>query len=399
MAKVVADDVPEAQLVRLLSDLVAIESVNPAYPSGERGEGAMAAFVEDYCRRLGLDVSRQPVLPGRDNVLAALRVPGARRTLLFEVHMDTVGLDGLGGEGLQAAVRDGRLYGRGACDAKGALASMLAARELLLARRNELGVNVLLLASVDEEYQYRGILRFIDSIPGDPSVDAAVVGEPTELRVVVAHKGCVRTRITTVGRAAHSSRPEEGINAIEHMAGVVAALREHRRTIAERRHPLVGNPTLSIGRIWGGTAVNIVPDRCTIEIDRRTIPGENAAGALAEIDAVLAGLRRKDGSIIVKREEPFVADWALDTPVDTAVVRAAATACRDTGVPGGPVGVAYGSDASKLWALRGIPSIVLGPGSIAQAHTDDEYVPVAHLSLAVQVYARTAMHLAAAISE
>jgi acetylornithine deacetylase ArgE len=392
----------EDTLVRLLSDLVAIESVNPAYPGGERGEVAVAAYVAEYCRRLGLDVSRQPVLPGRENVLAELRVAGARGTVLFEAHMDTVNLDASGsmGEGgLRPEVRDGRLYGRGACDAKGALAGMLSALERLVARRGDLGVNVVLAATVDEEYQFRGVLAMIDQYLGpERQVDAAVVGEPTDLRVVVAHKGCVRTRISTVGRAAHSSRPEEGVNAVEHMAQVVTALQDHRRRLAERRHQLTGSPTLSIGRIWGGTAVNIVPDRCTIEVDRRLLPGEDAASALAEIDGVLAALRASDPAVQIEREAPFVADWPLDTPVEALVVRAAVAACRDLGLPDTPVGVAYGSDASKLQALRGVPSIVLGPGSIAQAHTADEFVPVDQLAYAADLYARTAFHAAALLA-
>jgi len=387
-------DMPEQPLVRLLGELVAIESVNPAYPGGARGEAAVAGLVAEYCRRLGLDVWRQPVLPGRENVVAELRVPGARHTLLFEAHMDTVGLDGMGERGLQPELRDGRLYGRGACDAKGALAAMLAALRTLIDRRAELGVNVVLAATVDEEYQYRGVLALIEQlVDAGRRVDAAVVGEPTELALVVAHKGCVRTRITTIGRAAHSSRPEEGINAIEGMVAVVAALDRHRRDLAGRRHPLVGSPTLSIGRIWGGTAVNIVPERCTIELDRRLIPGETAASALAELDAVLSEVRAGSPAVAIEREPPFVADWALDTPPEAAIVQAAAAACRALGQPDRPVGVAYGSDASKLWALRAIPSIVLGPGSIAQAHTEDEFVPVDQLVAAAELYAETAVRL------
>ncbi|MGH2355872.1 MAG: M20 family metallopeptidase, partial [Chloroflexota bacterium] len=393
----------EDRLVRLVSELVAIESVNPAYPGGGRGEVAVAAFVEDYCRRLGLDLGRQPVLPGppsRENVLAELRVPGARQTLLFEAHLDTVGLDGLGERGLRAEVRDGRLYGRGACDTKGALAAMLVALERLRDRRQELGVNVLLLGAVDEEHQYRGVLAFIEQeIRRGRRIDAAVVGEPTELRVVVAHKGCVRTRISTVGRAAHSSRPDEGVNAVEHMAEVLGALRALRERLAARHHPLAGSPTLSIGRVWGGTAVNIVPDRCTIELDRRIIPGETADGALAELDAALAGAQAANPALRVEREPPFVADWALDTPADAAVVQAAAVACREIGLSADPAGVAFGSDASKLQALAGVPSIVLGPGSIAQAHTPEEYVPVAHLPAAAELYTRTALHLAHALDQ
>jgi acetylornithine deacetylase/succinyl-diaminopimelate desuccinylase-like protein len=375
----------DRDLVTLVSALVAIESVNPAFAGGQRGETAVAEFVADHCRRLGLDVERQPVLPAegktpaRENVLAELSVSGARRTLLFEAHMDTVALDASGSlrdGGLTAETRAGHLYGRGTCDTKGALAAMLAALETLLARRRELGVNVVLAATVDEEHRFRGVLALLES---GRTFDA----------------GVARTRISTVGRAAHSSRPDEGINAIERMVPVIAALGDLRHRLALRRHPLVGSPTLSIGRIWGGTAVSVVPDRCTVEIDRRVIPGETADGALTEIDEALAAARRDLPDLEYEREAPFVADWPLDTPQDAAVVLAARAAARTLALPDSPTGVPYGSDASKLQALGGVPSIVLGPGSIAQAHTAEEFVPIDHLSRAAELYARTALNLAA----
>ena len=385
----------EKQLIRLTSDLVAIESVNPGYPSGSRGEGAMAAFVEDYCRRLGLDVQRQPVHPGRDNVLARLTVPGARQTLLFEAHMDTVAGDSMGERAWRPEVRDGRLYGRGSCDTKGSLAAMLVALELLLGRRDELNMNVALLATVDEELQFTGIRHFVDS---DERVEAAVVGEPTDLRVVIAHKGCLRVRVSTLGRAAHSARPEVGVNAIDHMADVLYALRGLQERLPEREHPLVGSPTLSVGIIEGGTGVNVVPDRCTIDIDRRTIPGEGMESALTEIEALLADVRRARPDVRLELSPPTTDDWPLDTPVDAAIVQAAQAACRALGRPDALLGVPYSTDASKLWALREVPSIVLGPGSITQAHTADEFVPVAHLPAAVAMYEHTALELSERLS-
>jgi acetylornithine deacetylase len=378
------------QLVPLLSDLVTLESVNPAYPGGSRGEAAVADYVEDRCRRFGLAVTRQPVLTGRDNILAELRVPGAQQTLLFEAHMDTVDLGPLGARALQPEVREGRLYGRGSCDTKGSLAAMLLAVETLQTERERLRVNVVLLAAVDEEHGFRGVTAFVDS---SYPVQAAVVGEPTELRIVVAHKGCVRWRLSTTGRAAHSSRPEEGDNAIDQMADVVQALRAFQSRLRERRHPLVGSPTLSVGRIWGGTGVNIVPERCTIEIDRRLIPGEDAQGVLAEVDAFLAECAAGNPVLKITREEPFVADWPLETPDDAAVVSAGRAACADLNLPPEPIGVPYGTDASKLWALGGIPAIVLGPGSIAQAHTGEEYVSLTEVAAAAELYRRIALHL------
>jgi len=378
----------DQQLIQTLTELIRIESVNPAYPGGSRGEEGVAAFVEAHCRSLGLDVNRQVVVPGRENVLATLSVPGARQAILFEAHMDTVALEPMGSRALKPEIRDGNLSGRGACDTKGSLAAMLGAMESLVERRAELGVNVHLLASVDEEYRYRGILAFLES--GVP-IHAAIVGEPTDLQVVIATKGCVRFQITTVGESAHSSNPDKGVNAIDHMADVLIALREYQARLAERRHPLVGQPTLSVGRVWGGIGVNIVPNSCAIEIDRRIIPGEEPASALAEIDAVLAKLRESRPHLRVERAEPFLTDWALDTPADTPIVAAARAAALAIGVPSTPVGVPYGTDASKLWALAQVPSIVFGPGSIEQAHTANEFVPIAHLTTAREFLIRSVL--------
>lgn len=366
----------------LLQDLIAINSVNPAYPEG-KGEAVVADYVERHCENIGLDVTRQPVLPGRDNIVATITVPGATETLLYEGHMDTVGLGLMGETGLLPQLRDGKLYGRGACDTKGSLAAMLVAFEHLLERRAELKVNAVLLASVDEEYAYRGVLAYIES---DLPATAAVVGEPTDLRIVVAHKGCVRGTITVTGRAAHSSEPHLGISAIDGMADVLIGLRTLAPQLATRQHPLMSPPTLTVGTIEGGTGHNIVPEQCTIVYDRRTLPDEEPETVLAELDAVLDIVRESRPDLTIMRPEPRLLSEGLDTPVEAGIVDAAAIACRELALNPEPAGVPYGSDASKLQKRRGIPSIVFGPGSIAQAHGADEFVPLDHLSKAAAFY-------------
>lgn len=381
-------DVAE-RVVELLRGLVAIASVNPAYPGGT-GEAGVADYVERECRALGLDVVRQPVHPGRENVLATLTVPGATDTLLFEAHMDTVALAPMGADGLRPVVRDGRLYGRGACDTKGSLAAMMAACGRLVARRDELRVNVSLLAAVDEEHAFTGVLAFIAS--GSPAT-AAVVGEPTDLRVVIAHKGVVRGQIVVAGRAAHSSEPHLGVSAIDGMADVLVALRSLPGRLATRSHPLVGSPTFSVGLIEGGTGVNIVPARCAITYDRRVNPGEQPEAIRAELEAILDQVRTNRPDVTITLAPPDLVDDALETNADDALVAAAAAACAAAGLDGRPVGVPYGTDASKLRNRRGIPSIVFGPGEIAQAHGADEFVPLDHLDRAVDVYEGIALRL------
>ena len=383
-----ATNTQQDKAVRLLSDLIAIESVNPIFDARSEAEAAVANFVEDYCRRLGLDVSRQSVLPGRENVLIELRVPGAKQTLLLESHMDTVALEPMGDKALKPDVLDGRLYGRGACDDKGSLAAMMLAMEILVQRRRELRVNVMLLAAVDEEYKFRGVLAFIDKkIP----VQGAVVGEPTSLRVVVAHTGVVRWRLSTIGRSTHGSCPEKGENAILQMAQVLQALDKLQPLLKARVHPLVGSPTFNVGRIWGGIGVNFVPDRCTIEVERRLIPGEEHAAVLEEVKDLLKDLCADNPGIKLEHEEPFVTTPTLSTPPDSSIVEAARDACRTMEVDDSLAGVRYGSDASKLWTFGGVPTVVLGPGAIAQAHSGEEYVPIGELVTAAQLYVGTAL--------
>lgn len=375
------------RVTQLLCDLVEINSVNPAYPGGV-GEAEIALFVERHCRELGLQVVRQRVHPGRDNILATLAVPGAKQTLLYEAHMDTVSLDPMGESGLRPDVRDGRVYGRGACDTKGSLVSMMVAIERLLARRDELTANVALLAAVDEEHGATGIKAFCET---DSPASAAVVGEPTDLRLVVAHKGCVRGTIRVHGRPAHSAEPERGISAIEGMTDVIAHIRDLRSRYADRTHPLTGGPSFTIGLIEGGTGVNIVPASCTITYDRRVIPGENPTDVLAEIETVLNEARRERPDLRIELEEPYLISEALDTDLEAPFISAARSACQASALDDEPIGVPYGTDASKLQARRGIPAIVFGPGSIDDAHGADEFVPIGELERAVAFYENLAL--------
>lgn len=371
----------EERVASLLRELVSIESVNLAYTGGV-GEAGIADHVDAWAHNGGFRVERQEVTPGQDNVLVTLDVPGATETLLFHAHMDTVALAPME-NALKPMIRDGRLYGRGACDTKGSLAAMMVTLERLRERGEELSVNVALLAAVDEEHAFTGVRRYVDS---DARASAAVVGEPTDLRPVIAHKGCVRGVIRTVGKAAHSSEPHRGVSAIDAMADVLVELRALQQHLPDRRHELLGSPTFSVGLIEGGTGVNIVPERCTITYDRRTLPGEDPHQVLAELDDVIERVRATRPDAVIERLAPDLVDDALDTIPGNALVQAARDACDAAGLQSEPVGVPYGSDASKLQQHRGIPCIVLGPGSISQAHGADEYVPLDQLTSAVEVY-------------
>jgi acetylornithine deacetylase len=295
----------------------------------------------------------------------------------------------MGERALSAEIVDGRLYGRGSCDDKASLAAMLYAAELLIPHRDRLAADVLILGSVGEEHLMNGIRAFAAS--GIP-VAAAVVGEPTDLKVVVAHKGFVRFTLTTHGVAAHTSSPEQGDNAIYQMGEVLCFIRDR---LTSRwpgvSHPLLGTPTLAVGRIWGGVAVNVVPDTCVVEIDRRTLPTESVDSIVADLDAALDEFRRAHPEVKLTRSEPMSQDFGLDTPPDSPIVAVARAACEAEQGWADVIGVRYGTNASTLAGVARIPSIVFGPGSISRAHTADEYVPLDEVEAAARIYARIAL--------
>jgi acetylornithine deacetylase len=272
-------DHPET--TRLLRDLVSRPSINPMgrpLQGPEIYEHQVAAYLEDFFRGLGVPCERQAVAPLRDNVVARCEIPGARATLLWEVHQDTVPTDHMTIDPFGATVEGGRLYGRGACDVKGGMAAMLAAFARLAREKPPGAANVVLACTVDEEHTFLGVQELVKR---GVRADAAVVAEPTQLQIVRAHKGVCRWKVEVQGRSCHSSTPERGRNAIYHMGWLLTFIEEYAEQLRQSRtDPLLGPPTLSVGRIEGGTSVNTVPDRCQIEVDRRLIPGEDAEEAV-----------------------------------------------------------------------------------------------------------------------
>ncbi|MEN3941013.1 M20 family metallopeptidase [Prosthecobacter sp. SYSU 5D2] len=366
-------------VIQTLADLVRINSVNSSYDGGP-GERAIATYVREFFEQRGIEVWEQEVFPGRPNVIARLPGFNPQRRVVLEAHTDTVSVQGMTIPPFDPVIRDGRMYGRGTCDTKAGLATMMHA----LASLKEAGLTppceVLLAAVVDEEYSYRGVVRLCE----DLRADAAIVAEPTELRAVIATKGVLRCRLTVQGRSAHSSKPHLGINAITQMARVIAAIEENSQGLKSRQHPLTGHGTCNIGVITGGVQVNFVPDRCSIELDRRLLPGERAEDAVAAYRHLLTTLPDIQATL----DEPLLlVDEGLDTPPDDAVMQTAAQVLTAMGLDPAPGGVPFGCDASKL-SRAGIPSIVFGPGSIDRAHTADEYVELDQVEQAAEFQKR-----------
>ncbi|TAM83330.1 MAG: M20 family peptidase [Acidobacteria bacterium] len=371
-------------LFTTLADLVSINSVNPQYAGGP-GEAALAAYVGDYLTRNDISFKLQPVFDGRPNVIARLEGRPGGRTLILEAHMDTASELGMSRKPFEPVREGNRMFGRGACDAKGGLAAMLHALKVLRDAKLQPKASVVLVAAVDEEFSFRGIAKFLEN---EVKADGAIVAEPTSLDIVIASKGVLRWRLRTHGRAAHSSKPHLGINAVAKMAKVIVAVEERFPPLFEkRRHQLVGSPTLNVGIISGGIQVNQVPDSCVIEIDRRLIAGETKESVRGEFESFLAELRAHDPELEVEVEAPTIEDYPLETPVTERIVQVVMGVSQEVAGRGRAIGVPYGSDASKL-AKAGIPAVILGPGSIDQAHAAEEFVELDQVALAAEIYAR-----------
>jgi len=370
--------------LKTLKDLIAIPSINPMRAnSGEAAERAATDYLEALLRREQIDCERQIVADGRENLIAIVHAssgPAAQDGLLLNSHIDTVPVANMAIAPFDPVLKDSNIFGRGSCDAKASIATMLAALSAH-AQRPERPRPVLFLATVDEEFSFAGSRRFIER---QWPVSAAVVGEPTELTNVIAHKGVVRWRIQVRGVSAHGATPELGRNAIYDGARLAALLEQYAFELSRRGgHPLLRYPTLNVGRVIGGQAVNMVPDRCEFEIDRRVLPGENAVEALKDCEE---WLRKRLEGLDFSLEDPFLDDPPLETSADSTIVQSLQNAQQSVlGTVSPCVGAHYGTDGSKL-AAAGIETVVCGPGNIAQAHTKAEFVEVEQVHMAVRLY-------------
>jgi acetylornithine deacetylase len=387
--------------VEILQQLVRTPSVNPMnqeVTGSSYGESRLTDLLVNVCNQHGWQWSRHEVHPGRDNLLAV--IPGAPtpmeggELLLWDVHQDTVPVDGMTIEPFAGEVRDGRVYGRGACDVKGSMAAMLAA----LSRRtvNRTCPTIVLACTVNEECGYTGaqalsLLATRDgpSSPSNPiprAPDAVVVAEPTGLNVVVAHQGQVRWRCHTVGRAAHTSQPDVGVNAIYAMAGIIQAVERCHRELSSDApaHPLCGRPSVCVSTIRGGVGINTVPERATIEIDRRLAPGESPEIAYQALIQFVAG-HADSGHCRVEHDQPFMQSKGLVDDANRPLAERLARLVRGHGAESSLAGARFGTDAAAM-ADTGAPAVVFGPGSIDQAHTADEFIAIDELCLAAEIF-------------
>ena len=356
--------------ISLLRDLVSIDSVNPSLVPGARGEGQIAAAVAAHMRRVGFDVQVEEVAPGRPNVVGVLegRTPGP--SLMFCGHVDTVGVEGMSAP-FDPVERNGRLYGRGSQDMKGGVAAMIDAARVAVARGLHKG-RLVVGAVVDEEYASTGA----DALVTRWTADAAVVTEPTDLQIAIGHKGFAWIEVETQGVAAHGSRPENGVDAIVRMGRLLSRLEVLDRELQGRPpHAYLRTASLHASKIHGGREWSSYPDRCMLELERRTLPGETAAAAAAEIATLVAELREQDptfhaSSRLVFGRPPY------EIPRTHPLVEHMRRVVAEAGLPSTSLaGMSFWTDAAVLGAA-GIPSLLFGPGGEG-LHSTEEYVRIA----------------------
>jgi acetylornithine deacetylase len=356
--------------IRLLRDLVAVNSINPTLVPGAPGEAAVADAIAIEMRRIGLDVAVDDIAPGRPNVVGVLegRRPGP--TVMLCGHTDTVGVAGMP-DPFTPIERDGRLYARGAQDMKGGVAAMIDAARIVAAEGLNAG-RLVIAAVVDEEHSSIGA----DALVKTWHADAAIVTEPTSLAVVIGHKGFAWVEIEIEGRAAHGSLPAEGQDAIVRLGRVLARLEVLDRALQARSpHPLVGTGSLHASRIEGGREWSSYPDRAVLQMERRTLPGESERCALEEVQEILRDLAAADPTFRGSARHLFSRP-AYEVSCDHALPGAVAAAVtRTTGVKARTSGASFWTDAAIL-GQAGIPAVLFGPGG-AGLHSTEEYVNVA----------------------
>lgn len=372
-------------LIETCRALVATNSVNPTLVPGAPGEREIAALVARRLDQLGLDVTQREPEPGRVSVVGRLPGTGGGRSLMLNAHLDTVGVDGMP-DPFSGRVQDGRLFGRGAYDMKGSLASCLAAVQAIRDSGTRLRGDLVLAGVADEEYGSLGTADLLTHL----TTDAAIVTEPTSLRVCLAHKGYQWITVRTAGRAAHGSRFEEGIDANLRMGQFLARLETLERELRARPpHPLVGPPSLHAALLAGGTGLSTYAAECVLQIERRTVPGETADQVLEEIQAILRGLAAYDPTFTATAETFFVRQ-PFEVARTARIVEALSASCRAvSGQEPAYVGDTPWMDAA-LTAAAGIETVVFGPHG-AGAHAAEEWVDVDSMVQCAAVLAQTAV--------
>ena len=384
-ASSVSPSSPQApgSVVELLQAMVGFDTVNGNISGKHYPEAALLNWLETVARSFGFSTCRIPVPEGGENLLVTLEVDPDAKWIAFQSHLDTVAVDGMTVEPFAAQIRDGKIWGRGTCDTKGTGSSMLWAMRTYASGENRPN-NVALIFGADEEYGMTGIKAVAANWPAMGFAPVGViVGEPTSLQPIIAHNGVVRWRLVTRGVAAHSSQPSEGKSAISAMVKLIEALESRFIPTITATHEMTGSAAASINMVQGGSAFNIIPDYCVASVDRRLVPGETPEDAFDQLKAFV---------------ETFVCDTSIDVEIEPVIVAPPLvpdgsrafieSVCKSLAVSGlspDPRGVAFATDGGTLSEI-GVPTVILGPGGIGQAHTKDEFITIEQLERGVEAY-------------
>ena len=371
-------------LLKTLTALVQIDSTNPSCTPGGAGERQISQYISSCLINLGLEVQTFEPEPGRMNVLGRLPGTGHGPSLMFNAHMDTVGVEGMS-KPFAAQVRDGKMYGRGTQDMKGSLAASIAAVKALLDAEIKLPGDLFLAAVADEEYLSLGTSDLLKHcVP-----DAAIVTEPTGMLVALAHHGFAWLEVETFGKAAHGSRYQDGVDANMHMGRVLYQLEKLEKELRHRNpHPLVGTPSLHAAVIAGGTEWSIYSDHCLLKIERRTVPGESQDVVINEVQTILDDLIRKHDSFQAQVKLKAIREPHEVSP-QAGIVKSLKTASKDIlGEETAPIGVPFWTDAA-LMSARGIDTVLIGPAGDG-LHSKEEWVNLESLFQLAEILAQTA---------
>ena len=358
-------------LLQLLRELIQINSVNPSLSDRGAGEEDIARHIGRYLDKLGLEVHFQELQKNRVNVIAILKGTGGGQSLMLNGHTDTVSAENMATDPFRPWTEDGKLYGRGTLDMKAGVAAQIMAVQTLLEAKIELKGDVILTLVADEEYASMGT----EAIVNEYRADAAIICEPTDLEIVIAHKGFAWIKIEIFGHAAHGSLPHRGIDAIAKAGTVLTAIEDYGKTHLSRKiHPLLGSPSIHASLISGGTGLSTYPDYCKIELERRNLPGEDCQMISEEIQRLLHDIQSRDDQFKADFEIFFFRP-AYEISPDQPIVQTVSRACQSIRRQAPKYEGMWAWLDSAILAQAGIPTVIVGPSG-AGAHAAVEYVDV-----------------------
>jgi len=374
----------QKELLKVIMDLIAIESTNPCLVEGGKGEKEISEYIENYLRNLGLEVFTQEVKPERKNVIGVLKGKGEGKALLLNGHMDTVGGEGMDIEPFTPKFENGKVFGRGSIDMKAGLAGMLIAVDSILKNNLEIKGNLILSFVVDEEYESIGTEALVKEF----KADSAIVCEPTNLKIGIAHKGFSWIKVEIFGKSAHGSKPEEGVDAIVKAGKFLWEMENFYRVLTStKRNELLGSPSIHASLIKGGKELSTYPDYCEIKLERRTIPGEIEREIKGEMEEIFKRVTKDDKDFRGKFEIFFSRPPLIISKEEDIVLTLSKVYREITGKDPEYSGLSFWTDGAIL-SEHGIPSVIFGPEG-SGLHSSVEYVDFYSLKIFTEILSGT----------